>query len=45
MRDEAKTYERYEVYVDSGRADELFREFCELLGAAIEKSWKETLDV
>ncbi len=41
----AETYERYEVYVNSGRADELFIEFCELLGTAIEKSWKETLDV
>ncbi|BBZ85078.1 Uncharacterised protein [Mycobacteroides abscessus subsp. abscessus] len=39
------TYESYEVYVDSGRADELFRAFCNSLGSAIEKSWKDTEDV
>lgn len=39
------TYERYEVYVDSGRADELFRAFCRSLGSAIETSWKDTEDV
>lgn len=39
------TYESYEVYVDSGRADELFKAFCNSLGSAIEKSWKDTEDV
>lgn len=36
-----ETYERYEVYVDSGRADELFTAFCKSLGSAIETSWKD----
>ena len=39
---EPETYERYEVYVDSGRANELFRAFCKSLGRAIEISWKDT---
>lgn len=39
---ETETYERYEVYVDSGRANELFRAFCKALGRAIEISWKDT---
>jgi len=36
------TYESYAVYVDSGRADELFKAFCDSLGPAIETSWKDT---
>lgn len=36
------TYESYQVYVDSGRADELFKAFCDSLGPAIETSWKDT---
>lgn len=39
---ETETYERYEVYVDSGRANELFRAFGKSLGRAIEISWKDT---
>lgn len=42
---EVATYELYEVYVDSGRANELFRAFCTSLGHAIETSWKDTEDV
>ena len=38
----APTYERYEVYVDSGRADDLFGAFCDSLGPSVEKSWKDT---
>lgn len=45
LPDETETYERYEVYVDSGRADGLFRAFCQSLGRAIEFSWKDTEDV
>lgn len=41
----ASTYESYEVYVDSGRADELFKAFCDSLGPAIEKTWLDTGDV
>lgn len=37
-----ESYESYEVYVDSGRADELFLAFCDSLGASIERSWKDT---
>jgi hypothetical protein len=40
--EDAKTCERYEVYVDSGSANELFLEFCRSLGSAIDKSWKDT---
>jgi hypothetical protein len=39
---EVETYERYEVYVDSGRADDLFKAFCKSLGSSIERSWKDT---
>lgn len=39
------TYGIYEVYVDSGRAEELFREFCSSLGPSIEISWRDTGDV
>lgn len=39
------TYEIYEVYVDSGRATELFKAFCKSLGGAIEASWRDTGDV
>lgn len=39
---QTETYERYEIYVDSGRADELFKSFCDSLGRAIERSWKDT---
>lgn len=38
----AESNEVYEVYVDSGPAHELFREFCRSLGSAIEISWKDT---
>jgi hypothetical protein len=40
--EEGETYEVYEVYVDSGSADEQFREFCKSLGSAVEISWKDT---
>ncbi|RIS87420.1 hypothetical protein [Mycobacteroides abscessus] len=40
----ASTYESYDVYVDSGRADELFRAFCNSFGPAVEKSWRGTED-
>jgi hypothetical protein len=39
---DVETYERYEVYVDSGRADDLFQAFCSSLGRSIETSWKDT---
>ena len=37
-------YQVYEVYVDAGRANDLFREFCKSLGDAIETSWKDTYE-
>lgn len=40
--EEGESNEAYEVYVDSGRPHELFREFCASLGSAIEISWKDT---
>lgn len=39
---ETHTYESYQVYVDSGPADELFRAFCRSLGRAIDFAWKDT---
>jgi hypothetical protein len=42
---DVKTYEEYTVYVDSGRAAELFKAFCTSLGSAIETSWKDTLSI
>lgn len=42
---QSETYEVYEVYVDSGRADALFLEFCRSLGDQISISWKDTMGV
>lgn len=36
------SYEYYDVYVDSGRAHDLFKAFCKTLGHAIKTNWKDT---
>lgn len=36
----SETYEEYTVYVDSGDADEMFREFCR--EHEVETCWRDT---